>query len=314
VHDYPVFHVQAMARRRDAVFPATVVGKPRQEDFFIGDLLQELLKPFLELAMPTVKDFWSYGETGYHALSAAVVRERYRREALVSACRILGEGQLSLTKFLFITDRPVDLRDFPRTLEHMLARSRIESDLYVFAETAMDTLDYTGPAVNRGSKGVWLGLGDPVRDLPRSFTAAEVPAGVSDVRVFCGGCLVVGGPPFAEEPGAADRIAAHPAFAGWPLVVLTDEPARAAAGPASFLWTTFTRFDPAADIHAAATTVRENRVVRTPPIVIDARLRPSYPRELFCDPATAALVSRRWREYFPGGGVEMGDSDRAGLD
>ncbi len=312
-HDCPVFEVERLWRRRDALFPATVVGKPRQEDFFIGDLLQELLSPLFPLAMPTVVDLWSYGETGYHALSAAVVRERYGREAMVSAFRILGEGQLALTKFLLVTDRPVDLRDFPATLEHVLARTRPETDLFVFPHLAMDTLDYTGPAVNRGSKGVWLGLGDPVRDLPREFSAAELPAGVTHVRVFCGGCLVVDGPSWEDEPEAAARLAAHPAFAGWPLVVLSDEPARAAAGPMNFLWTTFTRFDPASDIHAAATRLEGNRVVRTPPILIDARLRPSYPGELHCDPETAALVTRRWAEYFPGGDVEMGDSERGHL-
>ena len=228
-HDYPVFEVQRMAHRADAIFPATVVGKPRQEDFFIGDLLQELLSPLFPLVMPAVERLWSYGETGYHSLAAAVVKQRYKREAMASAFRILGEGQLSLTKFLLVTDRHVDVRNFKATLEHILARTQPETDLYVFSNLSMDTLDYTGPAVNEGSKGVWLGLGDPVRDLPRQFTAASVPPGVTDVRVFCGGCLVVGAPPYAAEPGAAARLAAEPAFADWPLVVVTDEPARAAA-------------------------------------------------------------------------------------
>ncbi len=311
-HDYPVFRVDHLARRRDAILPATVVGKPRQEDFFIGDLLQELLSPLFPLVMPGVRDIWSYGETGYHSLAAAVVRERYRREAMVSAFRILGEGQLALTKFLLVTDRAVDLRDARATLEHVLERSDPEIDLFVFANLAMDTLDYTGPEVNHGSKGVWLGLGDPVRTLPRELTGAELPTGCRDPRVFCGGCLVVGGPPFADEPGAATRVAPHPGLAGWPLVVLVDDPRRAVTSPMSFLWTVFTRFEPAADIHAAATRVVRNHLVRTPPIVIDARMKPSYPAELFCDPGTAATVTRRWREYFPSG-VEMGDSDSSHL-
>ncbi|MCL4837269.1 MAG: UbiD family decarboxylase [Thermoanaerobaculia bacterium] len=313
-HDYPVFEIDWLCRRRDAIFPATVVGKPRQEDFFIGDLLQELLSPLFPLVMPGVVDLWSYGETGYHSLAAAVVRERYRREALVSAFRILGEGQLALTKFLLVTDRPVDLRDFRATLAHLLARTRPESDLYVFSHTAMDTLDYTGPAVNEGSKGVWLGLGDPVRDLPREFRpAVPLPPDVGPVEVFCPGCLVVGAPPFAAEPGLPARLAAHPAFAPWPLLVVTDEPRRAVASPMNFLWTTFTRFEPAADLHAAATAVHRHHLAFTPPIAIDARMKPGYPAELACDPETAALVSRRWREYFPPGTVEMGDSDSAHL-
>jgi UbiD family decarboxylase len=314
-HDYPVFRVERLCRRRDAIFPATVVGKPRQEDFFIGDLLQELLSPLFPLVMPGVVDLWSYGETGYHSLAAAVVRERYKRESMASAFRVLGEGQLSLTKFLLVLDRPVDLRDFRATLEHLLARTRPQTDLYVFSNLSMDTLDYTGPAVNEGSKGIWLGLGDPVRDLPRQFRpAVPPPPDVTDVRVFCGGCLVVGGPPAAADPSAGPRLAAHPAFEGWPLLVLTDEPARAAASPMNFLWTTFTRFEPAADVHAAATRVVRHHVVHEPPVLIDARRKPGFPDEVSCDPGTAALVTRRWKEYFPSGRVEMGDSERAHLD
>ena len=313
-HDYPVFELDAVAHRRDALYPATVVGKPRQEDFFIGDLLQELLSPLFPLVMPAVRDLWSYGETGYHSLAAAVVKQRYKREAMASAFRILGEGQLSLTKFLLLTDQPVDLRDFRATLEHVLARTRPETDLYVFSNLSMDTLDYTGPRVNEGSKGVWLGLSDPVRELPAEFRpSTPPPPEVTDVRVFCRGCLVVGAPPYAADPEAGPRLARHPAFTGWPLVVLSEEPARAARSPMNFLWVTFTRFEPAADIHASATRLVRNHVSFTPPVVIDARTKPGFPGELHCDPETAATVTRRWKEYFAGR-VEMGDAEAAHLD
>lgn len=314
-HDYPVFEVERVARRRDAIYPATVVGKPRQEDFFLGDLLQEMLSPLFPLVMPGVRALWSYGETGYHSLAAAVVRERYRREAMASAFRILGEGQLSLTKFLLALDRPVDLTDFRAVLTHLLERTRPESDLFVFANLSMDTLDYTGPKVNEGSKGVWLGLGEPVRELPREFRpAGSLPPEVTEVLVFSPGCLVVGGPAFSSAPDFAARIAAHPEFADWPLLVVTEQPRRAARSATNFLWTTFTRFEPAADIHAARKTLVRNHVAFTPPIAIDARTKPDFPAELFCDEQTAALVTRRWNEYFPGGGVEMGDSGLAHLD
>src|SRR5688572_9822514 len=312
-HDYPVFDVKQIAHRKHAIYPATVVGKPRQEDFFIGDLLQELLSPLFPLVMPAVERLWSYGETGYHSLGAAVVKQRYAREAMASAFRILGEGQLSLTKFLLVTDRPVELRDFKATLEHVLARTHPETDLYVFSNLSMDTLDYTGPAVNLGSKGVWLGLGDPVRDLPRRF-AGPAPRGVRDVRVFCRGCLVVEAPSWTDEPGVPARLAGDTAFAEWPLVVLTDDAARAARSEMNFLWTTFTRFEPAADIHAPSREIVRNHIAYRFPIVIDARLKPGLPKELSCDGETAALVTGRWKEYFPNAPVEMGDSERAHLD
>ena len=314
LHDYPVFEVSHLAHRRDAIYPATVVGKPRQEDFFIGDLLQELLSPLFPLVMPAVTSLWSYGETGYHSLTAAVVKQRYRREAMVSAFRILGEGQLSLTKFLIVLDREVDLTDFKAVLTHLLERTQPETDLFVFSNVSMDTLDYNGPVVNEGSKGVWLGVGDPVRKLPREFRpAVGPPHDARDPRVFCPGCLVVGAPGLADDPGAAARFAEHPAFSDWPLVVVTDDPARTSASAINFLWTTFTRFEPGADVYAAAKRIVRNHVTFSPPIVLDARLKPGFPKELFADEATAATVTKRWKEYFPSG-VAMGDAAKGHLD
>lgn len=298
-HEFPVFHAEAIYRRRDAIYPATVVGKPRQEDFFIGDYLQSLLAPLFPVVMPSVRDLWSYGETGFHSLAAAVVRDRYSREAMVSAFRILGEGQLSLTKFLILTDEPRDLRDFRGLLEHVLARCEWWRDLFVFSNLSHDTLDYTGPKLNHGSKGVLLGLGPAVRELPREFRG-ETPPGVRDVRVFCPGCLVVAGEPYTEEPGQSRRLVEHAAFADWPLVVLTDD-ASIAESVSQFLWATFTRFEPAGDIYSAGADVQRHHLMYRPPILIDARMKPTYPRELFPERSVVETVDRRWREYFPAG-------------
>ena len=295
-HDYPVFHVEAVCHRRDAIYPATVVGKPRQEDFFIGDYLQQLLAPLFPLVMPSVRDLWSYGETGFHSLAAAVVRERYAREALVSGFRILGEGQLSLTKFLLLTDTPQDLRDFKALFEHVLARVRFERDLFIFSNVSMDTLDYTSGRVNEGSKAIMLGLGDAVRELPREFRG-ELPAGLTRAEVFCAGCLVVQGVPYEQDAEQAARLAREPAFAAWPLVVLHDD-ATVARSATDFLWATWTRFEPAADIHAADTKIIRHHLAYHAPVVIDARMKPGYPDELIVRPDIAALVERRWREYF----------------
>jgi 3-polyprenyl-4-hydroxybenzoate decarboxylase len=301
-HEYPVFHVEAVFHRRDAIYPATVVGKPRQEDFFIGDYLQKLLSPLFPLVMPSVRDLWSYGETGFHSLAAAVVRERYKREALVSGFRILGEGQLSLTKFLILTDTPQDLRDFRKLFEHVLARVRFETDLFIFSNVSMDTLDYTSGKVNEGSKAILLGLGEAVRELPREFKG-ELPRDVKRAEIFCGGCLVVEGLAYSEDPEQAARLTREEVFAEWPLVVLLDD-ASLARETADFLWATWTRFEPAADIYAAETRVLRHHLAYGSPIVIDARTKPGFPAELIVRPDVAELVEKRWQEYFPGGLVE----------
>jgi len=302
-HDYPVFHVDAVFHRRDAIYPATVVGKPRQEDFFIGDYLQQLLSPLFPLVMPSVRDLWTYGETGFHSLCAAVVRERYAREALVSGFRILGEGQLSLTKFLILTDTPQDLRNFPALLEHVLARFVPEKDLFIFSNVSMDTLDYTSGKVNEGSKAILLGLGEAVRDLPREFRG-PLPPGISGAEAFCAGCLVLQGVSYLEDQAQGSRLAKESAFADWPLIVLHDD-LSVARSTSDFLWSTWTRFEPAADIYAAESSVVRHHLSYRAPIVIDARKKPSLPDELIVRDDIASLVDSRWPEYFPSGQPEV---------
>ena len=296
-HDYPVFHCDAIFHRRGAIYPATVVGKPKQEDFFIGDYLQSLLSPLFPLVMPGVRDLWSYGETGFHSLAAAVVRERYAREALVSGFRILGEGQLALTKFLIMTDSPKDLHDFPRVLEHVLARVNWQTDFFIFSNTSMDTLDYTSGKVNEGSKAILMGLGGAVRRLPREFRG-ELPQGIRRAETFCGGCLVLEGSPYLDEPDQAVRLAGDSVFKDWQLIILHDD-ASVAASTTDFLWSTWTRFEPAADVYAVETKIVRHHLAYHGPIVIDARKKPSLPDELVVREDIATLVDNRWREYFP---------------
>jgi len=297
-HDFPVFHVDHVWHRKDAIYPATVVGKPKQEDYYLGEFLQRLLSPAFPLVMPAVRSLWTYAETGFHPLAAAVVRESYAREALGTAFRILGEGQLTLTKFLMLTDRPLDLADFPRLLETVLERFDPARDLFVFGHTSHDTLDYTGRRLNHGSKAVLLGVGDPVRQLPGVYAEGPLP-GIRDARPYCRGCLVVAGASYADDPALAERLAGQLARPDWPwpLVVLADD-AAIAGGQTPFLWTTFTRFDPAHDLYAAS-AVRRHHLEYGLPIVIDARMKPGYPDELLPREDVVRLVDRRWNEYFP---------------
>ncbi|CAA9401487.1 MAG: UbiD family decarboxylase associated with menaquinone via futalosine [uncultured Pyrinomonadaceae bacterium] len=296
-HDYPVFECQAIFHRKDAIYPATVVGKPRQEDFYIGDYLQELLSPLFPLVMPAVKDLWSYGETGFHSLAAAVVKERYAREALGAGFRILGEGQLSLTKFLLLTDKPQDLRNFKSLFEHILERVDWASDFFIFDRTSFDTLDYASGKINHGSKAMLVGVGEAKRDLKRELSG-ELSSYLKRAEVFCGGCLVVEGASYAADEMLAERIAASGKFDDWQIIVLHDS-ADYACSVEKFLWATWTRFNPSTDIYAAETQIENNHIVYRAPIVIDARMKPWYPKEVEPRADIVKLVDDRWREYFP---------------
>lgn len=297
VHDFPLFRLKKTFHRRKPVFPATVVGKPRQEDYFIGEYLQRLLSPLFPLVMPGVRNLWTYAETGFHSLAGAVVRESYSREALAHALRILGEGQLTLTKFLMVTDQPVNLQDFPRFLETILARFRPETDLMILSNTSMDTLDYTGREFNHGSKAIMMGVGDEVRSLPGKYTEGDLP-GVEEIGVFCRGTLLLSGKGYQADETLPERIisALHGRDFPWPLLILVDD-VQAIRDQTSFLWTVFTRFDPQQDLYAEK-EIRGNRIAFRGPILIDARMKPFYPDELEPLPETVKLVNERWKEYF----------------
>jgi len=298
-HDYPVFHVSHLYHRTNAIYPATVVGRPRQEDFFIGDYLQDLLSPLFPLVMKGVKALKTFGEAGFHCLAAARVADRYPREAFACGLRILGEGQLSLTKFLIVTDGDVDLNDFSKLWAYILERIRWDRDLFVFANVSQDTLDYTGPSVNKGSKAMLMGLGkEPIRTLPNQFSG-NLPKGCSEPIVYLPGTLVVQGLPYREQPDLGDRLAECPDLKQWPVLLLVDDSAAATVSTQEFLWTFFTRFEPAADIHSAATSVKRFHVGLEPPIVFDCRMKPWYTDVLEVDDATRSLVDEKFDRIIP---------------
>lgn len=290
-HDYPVFQVQRLYHRHKAIYPATVVGRPKQEDFYIGDFLQELLSPLFPLVMSGVKQLKTFGEAGFHCLAAARVTDRYPREAFASGLRILGEGQLSLTKFLIITDGDFDVADFAKLWNHVLERIDWRRDLFVFANVSQDTLDYTGPSVNAGSKALMMGLGrEPRRVLPEQFNQ-DLPADCQAARAYLPGTLVVQGKSYETDRELPSRLANDPLLADWPVVLLVDEVAAACSSLQEFIWTFFTRFEPAADIYAAACEpVRRFHIGLREPVVFDCRMKPWYPPVLEVDDATRKLV------------------------
>ncbi|WP_028583522.1 UbiD family decarboxylase [Desulfogranum mediterraneum] len=298
-HDYPVFQTSHLYHRKDAIYPATVVGRPRQEDFFIGDFLQDLLSPLFPLVMKGVQQLKTFGETGFHCLAAARVSDRYPREAFATGLRILGEGQLSLTKFLLATDGSIDVADFPRLWTHILERINWQRDLFVFANVSQDTLDYTGPSVNQGSKAMMLGLGrEKCRELPREFSG-DLPDQCSRPQVFLPGTLVVQGASYADQPELAQRLAGHPGVSAWPVIILVDSTREATCSLQEFLWTVFTRFEPAADIHGAAQRLQRFHLGLEPPVVFDCRMKPWYTEVLEVDPATRKRVDQRAAELLP---------------
>lgn len=294
-HDYPFMLCEQLYSRKDPIFPATIVGKPKQEDFFIGAFLQKLLSPLFPLAMPMVKDLWSYGETGFHSLASARVAERYGREAMMAMFRILGEGQLSFTKSLFLTDQNVNLQNFREVFQKVFERIDPKQDLWIFSNLSMDTLDYTGPKINEGSRVVFAGVGEKKREL--FDREPQTIRGIKKAKLFCPGLLVIETCSYLEQKDPSSLLE-HPDLMPWSLIVLVDDCERATRSEMHFLWTAFTRFEPAADLYAKKASIHRHHLQYDFPILIDARMKPWYPKEVEVDHETANKVTKRWKEYF----------------
>lgn len=292
-HDYPYFKVHSIYHRKNAVYPATFVGRPPQEDHYIAEYLQDILKPLYPMVMPNVKDIWAYEESGVHTLAAAVVKERYPKEAFTASLRILSEGQLSLNKFLLVTDQECNIKNFRETIITVLERADLKEDLHILADTSQDTLDYTGPAVNRGSKAIIIGTGDKIRNLKDVWDGSLHHSGYSNARLFCPGVLCIEGCSYQFKPDLAEELIKEPAIQDYSMVILTDDVQSTCRSNEDFIWHVFTRFEPAADIYGKK-EIKRFHIGVDGPMIIDCRFKPWYPPVLEEDEAVQKRVLEKW--------------------
>ncbi len=298
-HHFPIFQVDRIYYRKNAIFPATVVGRPRQEDHYIGEYLQELFAPLYPLVMNGVQAVWAYDDAGMHPLAAAVVKERYHKEAFMAALRILGEGQLSLTKFLMVTDAILPLQKFRPLLIHILERADFATDLFVFSPSSQDTLDYTSGKLNEGSKAILMGLGEKRFELQSALSGELRSRIFRRQEVFAPGVLVVEGPKWQQNDSVVRELLNEEAVQAYRLVCLVDDAVECVRDDESFLWTIFTRFEPAGDIYAKESKLERFHVTLSAPLVLDCRLKPWYPPIVEPLPETVARVDALWPKIFP---------------
>ena len=293
-HDFPVLRVENVFHRDGAIWPFTTVGRPPQEDSVLGALIHELTGPLIPAVIPGVDAVHAVDAAGVHPLLLAVGRERYvpyapekrPRELLTLANSILGQGQLSLAKYLLIAareDNPaLDIFDVSAFLRHVLERVDWRRDLHFQTCTTMDTLDYSGSGLNEGSKVVVAAAGGPVRSLPGGLPPGlRLPGGFDDPRVCLPGVLSVRGPACRDyrETASADMAAFCNFFgendpaAAFPLIVVVDDSEFTARSLDNFLWVTFTRSNPADDIYGIGAFIHGKHWGCRGPLVIDARIK-----------------------------------------
>ncbi len=311
VHDFPVMEVETVYHREGAIWPFTVVGRPPQEDTSFGELIHELTGPVIPTVVPGVRGVHAVDAAGVHPLLLAIGSERYvpyareRRpqELLTEAHAILGQGQLSLAKYLLIVaeeDNPeLDIEDIAAFFRHVLERVDWRRDLHFQTETTIDTLDYSGTGLNAGSKVILAAAGAKRRDLPTMLSSgADLPDGFRELKVALPGVLVIEAPAFSQskneiEPHVTRLISGvsseHP-LCEFPLWVLADDAEFAARTAGNFLWVTFTRSNPAADLHGIGAFVHQKHWGCRGPLIIDARIKPHHAAPLVEDPAVTKRV------------------------
>ena len=302
-HDFPLLKVERVYHREGAIWPFTVVGRPPQEDTTFGDLIHELTGPIIPTVLPGIHAVNAVDAAGVHPLLFAIGSERYMpmaganepQELLTQANAVLGNGQLSLAKYLWIAnhgDNPdLDIEDAAAFLSHMLSRVDWRRDLHFQTRTTIDTLDYSGTGFNQGSKVVIAAVGQPARELPAELPSdLRLPKGFSAPAVATPGILLVQ----CEQRGLGDRVRIQQEFCdlinagesinSFPLVVIVDDSDFAARTIDNFLWTTFTRSNPATDVYGIGAEIVDKHWGCSGSLVIDARVKPHHAPPLVEDP------------------------------
>lgn len=322
-HDFPVLTIDKVYHRRDAVWPFTVVGRPPQEDAQIASLIHEIADGALAQEIKGLRAVHAVEAAGVHPLLLGLASDRYApylerkpRELHTIAHAMLGYGQMSLAKYLFLAavedDPSLSIRDVRAYFTHVLRRVDWKGSLHFITNTTMDTLDYTGGAINEGSKLFVAVSGAPRRDL-----AGEIPPALRAAwpdhwgapRVVSPGIVAFRGAGYGNgagnENGQAELARQLEVFTArlrdaglldsdtldrLPLWVLCDDPDFAAADFDNWLWVTFTRSDPARDVHGIDAFTMDKHWGCRGPLVIDARVKPWHAPALEPDPEVAKRV------------------------
>ncbi len=317
-HPFPVLKVHGVYARPRAIWPFTVVGRPPQEDTVFGELIHELTGDAVKQEIPGVKEVHAVDAAGVHPLLFAIGSERYTpyqkvkqpAEILTIANRILGTGQVSLAKYLFITaedGQPLDTHKEVEFIGHILERMDLRRDIHFQTNTTIDTLDYSGTGLNTGSKVILAAYGDKRRELCR-----EVPEALKGLRTLHEPRLVMPGVVAVQSSTFIDYAAARQELADLcaslesreglglesvPLIILCDDSAMVSENLSNFLWVTFTRSNPSHDMYGTNSSY-EFKHWGCDNMIIDARIKPHQAPALVPD----ADVERRVDRLFASGG------------
>ena len=311
-HPFPLMRVKKVYARKNAIWPFTVVGRPPQEDTSFGQLIHEMTGSAIKQEIPGLKEVHAVDAAGVHPLLLAIGSERYTpylpvkqpAEILTIANHILGTGQLSLAKFLFITadeTNQLTTHDVRQYMEYLLKRIDLSRDVHFYTNTTLDTLDYSGTGLNSGSKVVFAAYGDIKREL-----CTEVPVILKELQHFHNPQLCMPGvvalqlqkfityeeaarqmnelnEQLKERTHQLDQV---------PFIIVCDDSSFTAATINNYLWVTYTRCNPSHDIYGINESFHHKHWGCTGPLVMDARIKPHHAPPVKKDPTTEKKIDR----------------------
>ena len=317
-HDFPLMKVHKVYARKNAIWPFTVVGRPPQEDSSFGQLIHTITGKAIQQEIPGLKEVHAVDAAGVHPLLLAIGSERYTpysptkqpAEILTIANHVLGTGQLSLAKFLFITaddSNTINTNNIEAYLAYVLQRINLKRDVHFYTNTTIDTLDYSGEVLNSGSKVVLAAYGEPVREL-----GTVVPAALNNLQGFTNPQLVLPGiivlqtDAFSNYENAKNELESlnsqlsiiHYPLNNYPLIIICDNAHFVSKTLNNFLWVTFTRSNPSHDIYGVDSFTRNKHWGCNGPLVFDARIKPHHAPPVEKDAAVEKNIDR----FFEKGG------------
>ncbi len=317
-HLFPLMKVHKVYARKNAIWSFTVVGRPPQEDTSFGQLIHTITGSAVQQEIPGLKEVHAVDAAGVHPLLLAVGSERYTpysvtrqpAELLTIANHILGTGQLSLAKFLFITaddENKISAQDVQSFLEFILQRINLSRDIHFYTNTTIDTLDYSGDGLNSGSKVVLAAYGEMRRQLSISLpNLLKELNGFHTAQLAMPGVVILQTEKFTDHKTAkatmnllSGQLKGHIAgLHNTPLLVIADDAEFTAATLRNFLWVSFTRCNPAYDIYGIDDFIENKHWGCNGPMVIDARIKPHHAPAVEKDPA----VEKSIEPFFNKGG------------
>ncbi|MDP1811929.1 MAG: UbiD family decarboxylase [Sediminibacterium sp.] len=311
-HPFPLMHVHKVYAKKNAIWPFTVVGRPPQEDTSFGELIHELTGAAIPQEIPGLKEVHAVDAAGVHPLLLAIGSERYTpympakqpSELLTIANHILGTGQLSLAKFLFITaddSHQLSTHHVQEFMEYVFRRINLSRDIHFHTNTTIDTLDYSGTGLNSGSKVVLAAYGDVCREL-----VTDVPQVLKGLTGFENAQLVMPGVIALQAGKFISYEQAHTVMAdlnqqlqstmdsltGIVLLVICDDAGFTAGNIRNYVWVTYTRCNPSHDMYGIDSFTENKHWGCRGPLVMDARIKPHHAPPVEKDPTVEKRIDR----------------------